>query len=637
MRWRRGQLALAAVMAAGLATGCKEKPTNAGPPDAGPPVVVNPPADAGNNTEPDAGQVVTITPVVDLRADVNRDGVVSLTDDSDVAGKTAWNEQRGAIFLANIDDDTKRCEFNNQISDIDLAKCNDAADTIVNGDDDLLDLAYLKTVPWPEARDDVYGQLFVDDKALPQVRLFKKIGGNFVEYPAEEPLLAPELREGVEFAIEARDIVRDPAVWDGFVDLRLEVNYKDENDVRQKASDTVRMRVSPVMTFHHLDPAETVYVTNITASWGVQDSLKFQNELTTAITAAGVPNPLYKYSANDQWIQDHFEPGYMSMPKAGGGQHVIRVNYRSANVYAPNNQGNPLRPAGRIVYALRGKDVAAVQEFMRNHNGSMDTLDSTGNTETIPPFSLNGVHYPLGRSFRGSTSTYFTDPNFTKMMEAQKIQPPVYVDTSWLLVGHVDETVSFLKANTPRGWVLLANDPIMAKQMLEAEVAKGNGDVQMFVGKQTYNAAGTAMVSATRTINQVLADTEVMNESAISAVKVDGHVAKITEETGIEASDIIRVPFLHEPISGLSVAYQPGTVNLLALNDTTVAMPDPFGPVIDGKDIFKEQLQTALAAIGYTIHWIDDWRLYHILLGEVHCATNTARSIPSVKWWETGR
>ncbi len=59
--------------------------------------------------------------------------------------------------------------------------------------------------------------------------------------------------------------------------------------------------------------------------------------------------------------------------------------------------------------------------------------------------------------------------------------------------------------------------------------------------------------------------------------------------------------------------------------------------MIDGKDIFKTQLEDALAPYGITVHWVEDWDLYHRLSGEVHCGTNAARTIPAEKWWESGR
>jgi len=95
----------------------------------------------------DAGTTATI--VADLRADSNRDGDV-LFDDSD-AIKTVWDAKTGAVFLANIDDDKGRCPKHGD--DVDLPNCNDATNETIDGADDVLDLARLKTKPWAEAPD----------------------------------------------------------------------------------------------------------------------------------------------------------------------------------------------------------------------------------------------------------------------------------------------------------------------------------------------------------------------------------------------------------------------------------------------------------------------------------------------------
>jgi protein-arginine deiminase len=219
-------------------------------------------------------------------------------------------------------------------------------------------------------------------------------------------------------------------------------------------------------------------------------------------------------------------------------------------------------------------------------------------------------------------------------MDSQGWQSPALdIDTSWLLVAHIDETVSFLKASTPRGWVLLVNDARLAKTMLEAEVARGNGDVPMFVGKRWIDDRGREY-SAQATISQVLANTQVMAASNEAAVKVDEQLAVIQAETGLTEAEIIRVPFLHDVDYGASIAYQPGTVNLFVLDDRTVVVPEPHGPVINGVDIFKAQLEAALAPYQVTVKWVENWDLYHRLGGEVHCGTNALRAVPSQQWWE---
>jgi protein-arginine deiminase len=344
------------------------------------------------------------------------------------------------------------------------------------------------------------------------------------------------------------------------------------------------------------------------------------------------------------------------MPAIGGGgaQHVIRVAYRSSNIFHLDpNPNNPLRHAGQVVFTqFRGKDSAGIQQFDPSSDPSMDSLNSFGNLETIPPYSLGGTSYPLGRLFRGDVPAWHPDLSFEKMLEAQSLQPPVYIDTSWLAVGHVDETISFVKANSPRGWILLANDPRLAKQMLEDQVAKGYGGAIMFAGLYWVDMNSNP-IAADRSIADVLADTSIMAQSATAAAAIDAELSVIKTATGITDQEIVRIPFLHEPSNGFSLAYQVGTVNSLVPTGTDMVVPEPHGPAIPGgldagvwsdggasvvgTDIMKEQFEEALAPHGIAVHWIEDWNLYHRLEGEVHCGSNAARTIPSVKWWETGR
>jgi protein-arginine deiminase len=564
----------------------------------------------------------------DLRADSNRDGQVRFDDDSD-ANKADWNDKIGAIFLANIDDDSARCQLTNK--DETIALCNDAADEIINGADDVLDLARLKTRPVAKATDDMTANVaIVTPEAIVRVRLFYRTGPGATDLAVVAPettFTAAQIRAGLELAIEATDIVRDREAWDGYVNVRFTINTK-----LGPSSDTVRMRVAPVLTYHHLLPAEQVWVSNTQRP----GNTLMRIGLTAACKAANISTPT-EDDADDQWTQDFFEPAYMSMPMDGGAQHVIRVNYRSANVYSPEKKDNPLRPAGSFVFRLRGKDIAGVQQFDVKHAQEMDTLNSFGNLETVPPYRANGVDYPFGRVLRGETSSYFPDRTFEKMIEAQGQQPPIYIDTSWLLVGHVDETISFVKASTPRGWKVLVNDARLAKKMLEDQVAAGHGDATMFAGKYWVNDQTDETTPAEIAIKDVLADTLVMQSSAEAAAEVDAQLAVLEKELALTDDEIIRVPFLHTTIEGHSAAYQPGTVNGIYLSNTDFAAPDPHGPLIDGHDIFREALSKPLSDIGITTHFIEDWDEYHVNIGEVHCGTNTTRKIPDAKWWESGR
>lgn len=566
-------------------------------------------------------------PVVDLRADANRDGEVRFDDDADKSG-TEWNASTGPVFLANIDDDAGRCTATGE-DDYALARCNDSEDEIVNGEDDVRDLARIATRPGtlpPGAT----GRIAISpDEARAVVRLFQKTGPGAADFRvvSQDTVFAQdELERGLDLAIEGKDIVRDTIRWDGFVDLRLTVTSSAGT-----ATDTIRMRIAPVLTYHHLLPAETVWMPDIPTL----RHQKMHDDLQKACAAGGLPPP-QTLDVKDQWTQDFFEPAFMTMPGPGGTQHAIRVNYRSANVFDPDRKGRPLRDAGQVVFRLRGKDVAGVQQFDLGHDPEMDTLNSFGNWETVPPYEKDGVAFPFGRMLRGSARHFYPDRTFTRMVEAQGQQPPIEIDTSWLYVGHVDETVSFVKAPTPRGWMLLANDPRLAKTMLEEQSRAGNGSVRMFVG-MTWLDKRVGTLPAETTIDEVLASSEIMEASAEAAVEVDAQLEILKREIGLSDDEIIRVPFLHTLQAGKSVAYQPALVNGLYTSDTHFAAPEPHGPVIDGKDMFKAAFAESLGRLGITVDWVEDWDAYHRIFGEVHCGTNATRRIPDARWWESGR
>ena len=303
-------------------------------------------ADRSDFQDEDRSKIAGQSGVVDIRADNNRDGVVSFDDDADDEEETVWNAQHGAVFIANIDDDQERCSVTVPnptpgqpdvvANDVDLPKCNDAADEVVNGPDDELDLARIKTKPWPGATAGATGT--ITWTAASNVRLFKVKGGSFEVIQSGHELTTAELKTGVELAIEGKDIVRDPAKWDGYVDVTFQITAGAET-----GSDDVRLRVAPLITYSHVDDAEQTYV----SAFNEAGNIAMRQDLLKATTAAGVPAPI-GLPFTDRWAQDFFETGYMSIPGPGGTQHAMRVNIRSANIHnpadAPTRCASPASP-----------------------------------------------------------------------------------------------------------------------------------------------------------------------------------------------------------------------------------------------------------------------------------------------------
>lgn len=580
-------------------------------------------------------------PVVDLRADVNRNGTVDLADPTEDQDETTWDAKHGAIFLANIDDDLHACPTKGAdgkpLGDADLPLCNDAANEQVDGDDDALDLAPMKTAPWADAPADAIGTLAVNDAAASFVRIFQKTDAGWVVLHPGDAIAQADIVRGLELGIEAKDIVRDPAVWEGVVDVTWHVTAKGVDQ-----SDTVRLKVAPVLLQHHGTAAERV----VAAKVGDQGSADFRRDLGAAVTAAlpGVTLEQLIVPEDDVWVQDFMEVGYTSMPAPGGTQHVMRIVLRSANrsegIAGGSSAKELLRAAGRLVFTyFRGKDVAGVQQFDPKSDLNMDSLNSFGNTETIPPYENGSEKWPLGRIIRGSVPSFHPDATMEKLLESQGQQKPLLIDTSWLFVGHVDETLSFLPmpdSKTSRTFMLLASDARLAKKMLDDQVAAGHGDTMMFVGMKWVDDMGTE-TPADKSISQVLADADRMAASQKAAADVDGQLTTVKDATGLTDDEVVPVPFLYEDAGGGLIAYQPGTVNGIWLDPKHYASPRPHGPVVDGKDIFEAQLETALAAKGVTVTWVEDWNDYHRMEGEVHCGSNVFRKVPDVKWWEVAK
>lgn len=108
-----------------------------------------------------------------LRVDTDRDGKLSAEDDKD---KNKWTTQRGAIFLPNLDDDQSRCPQKGAdgktLPDDELPKCNDATDGVVNGLNDLADLAPLSIEPVKNISNQAKATLTIDKVSQPYMCRF---------------------------------------------------------------------------------------------------------------------------------------------------------------------------------------------------------------------------------------------------------------------------------------------------------------------------------------------------------------------------------------------------------------------------------------------------------------------------------
>ena len=375
------------------------------------------------------------------------------------------------------------------------------------------------------------------------------------------------------------------------------------------------------LTQHHLQRVEQALV--VDGNRDDPNQRKFAREFAKEVRRAGITKPTYTFKdGSDVWAQDFIEPGYVSMPGPGSKPRVLRMMIRSAQMD---------RDAGKQVFEMRGPGVGAVQINKGLYDGQ---INSTGNLETIPPYTHNGKSYPAGRIITGRHGSRL--PAHTAFLKAQQAQDPLVLDTGWLGVGHVDEFVQFLPADTPRGWKIGIADPDGGLALLRKAQRDGHGHTKVFSIPRSY-AEGRIP-----TIDQALSDRQLLKDNAFAARKIKENLALLKRETGVTDAEIVKIPAMYG--SGFGgfpgaqdrpvIAYHPGAVNGVVLTPTTYLAPKQWGPVVGGKDILAEAVTKAYAKVGMRVRYLDDWRTHHVSAGEVHCGTNTIRATDTA-WWNS--
>lgn len=384
-------------------------------------------------------------------------------------------------------------------------------------------------------------------------------------------------------------------------------------------------RVAPWIMTPNTQRALKVFTVKVDNN-GITENSKFLTGLTDACKEAHVPLHVIdsKQYLSDRWIQDEIEFGYCQTPS-----HIIPVVFDS-----PRDRGLDDFAENELLGADFG--------HFSTGNIIQNSLDSMGNLEVSPPVVVKGKEYPFGRIVFGGKKigTYNTNdrqmmPMIKRMLYSQKVQSPIEIYSDWLTVGHVDEFINFIPdANSKKGFkLMLASSKVCLEKLKELKEA-GNGDVIMFEGRNRLDQnTGGLGVNAEISISDFLAQSDLIEWNGRCQENIDFNEKILTEELGLQKADIIYAPVLFFNAGGRALAYFPDMVNHLVINDFNI-VPKPYGPKINGKDVFEEMMINCLPT-GRKIRFIDDWYSYHEVSGEVHCGTNTLRE-PFVdkKWWE---
>lgn len=350
---------------------------------------------------------------------------------------------------------------------------------------------------------------------------------------------------------------------------------------------------------------------------------------------------------NDVWMQDWGEVGVVKLKSEAKPQLVVFDSNR-----------------GRGTSGLPGRLAHFWNSFlMKNPSQAHSSGDYGGNIEVTPDNVL----------LIGNTST----PELRKYLEKHGYANRMAIlETDWLQVGHVDEYISVCpNAKAPRGYTLIKANPRLAMRLIkdasaaeldtikqpeyknmllsvrsylrEADRKRGKrvkeGDDKIPPQEQ-FSAAvidyltkdedgayvlpaidlsfGRSSAAAGSPSDKKVEDFIKLNLTLANLIDTNvkaacTKISQVRKETG-KAHSVISFPALfHKMSNGKHIAYIPGSVNQLILNNQLI-VPDPQ------VSSFRKNIARTATMIGLNANFVDSMP-YHNAQGQIHCGTNVFR------------
>jgi hypothetical protein len=396
---------------------------------------------------------------VDLDVDTDRNDKI---DDADDADEADWTDDRGAFFLVNCNDSDLGGDEDGLRFDAAEDPVNENFVIDARGDEpDITPLVVRATGALP-AGAKVYLEAPLAE--IRSVHLFDAIANGETSSwggPAEadttyDITALVDEDDDIELGVEGLYFrfvqPGHPMNFDGFLNLTLVV----ENAAGMVLGmDSVRLKVAPYLVLPNTQDAQVVYAK--------QDPVAFPNLDFIGDLTAALPGLVETYDTDTQWAQDPLELGYTETPRTFSWIAVHTLH-----------QGD--LPGGDVAWARDLLLDEATGLYRGPAGPASDSGDFGGNIELLPPTT----NHPLGRLCIGNT---ISDWKRT-FLESQEVQPPVLMatppypantllDTKWLAVGHVDETVGFIESGPHK--IVIAS-PRRAYKLLGAPFGGVAGD-----------------------------------------------------------------------------------------------------------------------------------------------------------------
>jgi len=532
---------------------------------------------------------------MDILADFDRDGTI----DEQQPGTEQWGwgaSGLGAILLVNSDRDGA---YPNP-------EYRDRLDRRINGPLDLQDMTKatisLKGPPHVNLSDCTI-RLHVSDAAASRVRVF-----DTSRIPAE-PVIGPGIPTAVfpaplgdrELALEGLDY--PDAGFSGLISISADL----ESSGSVLGTTSIVLRVAPWIALPNTQPVERLFIAEMkdgSNAASIRDMRNFATEV--GISLEIVP---HNTNRGDRWLQDEVEIGF-----AANSNKTIPVVLDS-----PRDRGLDDFPETMLL----GPDFGYVT---RGNDRQASSLDSFGNLDCTPPHSSADGDFPFGRIiFGGAAPGGVQGRRMMKVVRdfvtAQIVQPPIELYSDWLNVGHVDEFLAFVPAPDEIGFRLLLASPRLAMRVLEDAEGQGHGALNLMDGRVTEIS-----------ISSITADAALQKNNERYQEFIDYNRNILISEMGLQQQQISEIPALYYDAGGRASALFPNMINMQVVN-SFLAIPKPFGPIINGGCLFEEVMKFKVHGLGLSCRFIDTFDGYFQLGGEIHCGTNVVRRPFAQPWW----
>jgi hypothetical protein len=252
--------------------------------------------------------------------------------------------------------------------------------------------------------------------------------------------------------------------------------------------------------------------------------------------------------------------------------------------------------------------------YLKNPSEKLSAGDYGGNIEATPDDVL----------VLGSTSTDELRKMFEKFGYSDRV---IVVDTDWLAVGHCDEYLSFVPTTkSPSGYAIFVADPELALNLIKnttvATLEKTTDvrysyiitEINKILNNQPHEDTGEVSETAKAVIEKNKLIHVIIDKNVNDVMKKINEVRKTPD--GLHY--IIPIPTIfYQSQNGKSVAYHPGSVNMLIIRDYLI-IPDPMIKP------FKDYIRKVAKKLALHPYFVKDM-FYHNRMGEIHCGTNVLR------------